>query len=289
VIHADADELRESPWPELSLKQAIWLVDRAGFNVIDFALFNFWPIDDQFSPQGDLREAFPYYEPGQGFDHAQLKCWKKQPGPVDLVSTGGHEIRFPERSICPVRFILRHYPVRSQAHAERKIFRERVPRFIPAEQERGWHVQYAGMAAGQRFVRTKEELVRFEPQRIRAELWERSRFVDVLEAEHKEHRRKLEETISELHKHLDTRKDAYALLEQVLAQDREVLHAQLKEALDERDFLRQDRLLLLQDREAQLQRIAQEQEERMKILRSRTWRWTQALLRWLRFLPGAKS
>ena len=73
-INHDADELRESPIQGLSFAQGIALVDRMGFNAIDFAVFNFWPIDDSFTAGDDLRSSFPYYEPGGRFDRV--------PGPL---------------------------------------------------------------------------------------------------------------------------------------------------------------------------------------------------------------
>src|SRR5438105_3191275 len=62
-IHHDADEIRESPWAGVGLAEGIRRVDALGYNAIDFALFNFWPVDDRFSPGDDLRTAFTFYEP----------------------------------------------------------------------------------------------------------------------------------------------------------------------------------------------------------------------------------
>src|SRR5688500_10280827 len=42
-IHHDADEFRESPWPDLSLKEAIQRVDALGYNAIDFESLDFQP------------------------------------------------------------------------------------------------------------------------------------------------------------------------------------------------------------------------------------------------------
>ena len=55
-IHADADEFRESPWPGLTLREAIQVVDRLGYNAIDFELLNFRPVDNSFVPGKDVRE-----------------------------------------------------------------------------------------------------------------------------------------------------------------------------------------------------------------------------------------
>ncbi len=66
------------------------------------------------------------------YDHLQIRCWKKTDR-IDLAATGGHDAHFPSRSVFPLRFILRHYPIRSQAHGERKVFEERQNRFLDCE------------------------------------------------------------------------------------------------------------------------------------------------------------
>ena len=67
-INADADEFRESPWPDVGFVDAIRQVDRLGYNAIDFAVLNFLPVDDTFVKGRDPRDAFRYYEPGRIFD-----------------------------------------------------------------------------------------------------------------------------------------------------------------------------------------------------------------------------
>src|SRR5262249_34310332 len=136
--------------------------DHMGFNAVDFEVFNFPPTHDEFQPGGDPVAAFRYCEPGAAFDRAQIKCWKKQDAPVDLVSSGGHDVTFAERLVFPIRFILRHYPIRSQAHGERKVFGERRPRFLPAELDRGWHVQYGGFDPTSSFLRDASTLTEYD-------------------------------------------------------------------------------------------------------------------------------
>src|SRR5439155_27045916 len=60
-IHHDADEFRESPWSHLSLFEAIRRVDALGFNAIDFAGLDFWPVHDRFRAGDDVRDAFTSY------------------------------------------------------------------------------------------------------------------------------------------------------------------------------------------------------------------------------------
>lgn len=161
-LHHDADEFRESPWPDLGLRDAIRRVDVAGYDAIDFELLNFRPTHDGFRPGGDVREALAYFEPGEACDRPQVRCWKKGAHRVDLVSFGGHEAVFPERRVFPLRFLLRHYPVRGQAHGERKVFRERRTRFA-AERARQWHLQYDNVREGDSFLRDPATLTRWDP------------------------------------------------------------------------------------------------------------------------------
>ncbi|HEU4931631.1 MAG TPA: hypothetical protein VFT48_06095, partial [Pyrinomonadaceae bacterium] len=74
---------------------------------------------------------------------------------------GGHEIRFNGRRAYPFRFLLKHYPVRSQAHGEKKIFRERKARWFPKERAGGWHTHYDHIYDGHSFVRQIGDLKLF--------------------------------------------------------------------------------------------------------------------------------
>ncbi len=141
-IHSDADEFRESPWPGLTLKQAIQVADRMGYNALDFELLNFRPVNNYFIPGTDVRETLRYYEGSEVFNSLQIKAWKNLSIPVSIFKNGGHDITFPGRSVCPIKFLLRHYPIRSQSHGERKVFQERKNRFNSKERKVGWHIQY---------------------------------------------------------------------------------------------------------------------------------------------------
>jgi glycosyltransferase involved in cell wall biosynthesis len=169
-IHHDADEIRESPWPHLSLAEGISVVDRLGFNCIDFRVLNFRPLDESFRRGMDPARHFTHYEDAEEFDAIQLKCWKASPDAVDLARSGGHEARFDGRRVFPVQFVLRHYPIRSSGHGQRKVFVERKGRFLDAERAIGWHVQYDAFTEGTPFVWDPSGLTRYEPDRVRLEL-----------------------------------------------------------------------------------------------------------------------
>lgn len=179
-IHHDADEFREGPWDGLDLRASIERVDRLGYNAIDFELLNFWPTHEHWTPDCDIRDAFVHYEPGEIWNKTQIRCWKKTGGRVDLASTGGHEALFPGRRVFPLRFLLRHYPIRSDAHGARKVFGERQPRFTAAERARGWHVQYQQYAPDRTFLRDPAALTPYDPEKVRVDLCLRHRDVERL-------------------------------------------------------------------------------------------------------------
>jgi GT2 family glycosyltransferase len=169
-IHHDADEIRESPWPSVTLRRAIQWVDTLGFNAIDFHVINFRPVDDGYHRGLDPRIYFAYYEEGAAFDAVQLKCWKGRSEPVSLAH-GGHEVRFADRRVFPIRFLLRHYPIRGQTHGKRKVFEERRARFLDEERRKGWHLQYDCIADERHsFLGQVEELEVFDANRLRLDL-----------------------------------------------------------------------------------------------------------------------
>jgi SAM-dependent methyltransferase len=161
VIHHDADEIRQSPWPEISLRDALWGVDRAGFNAIDHTVIEFWPTPGkEHLPLPERRHFIFGSRPGH---FQQIKGWKRAAGPGRLVDSGGHDINLPNQRVFPHKFLLRHYPVRSQEHGERKIFRERKARWNLSErQERGWHYHYEKYEPGDAFIRLPADMLEFD-------------------------------------------------------------------------------------------------------------------------------
>lgn len=149
-LHVDADEFRESPWEGMTLAQAIRKVESEGYSAINYELYNFRPTGDDFPHGGDPRRFLTLWEPGDWFDSVQIKTWKHPGSRVDLASTGGHNVQFPGRKVCPTPFILRHYPIRGEEHGRRKIFGERFGRFSEAERAQGWHIQYEEYRSGKK-------------------------------------------------------------------------------------------------------------------------------------------
>ena len=162
IIHHDADERRRSPWPGVGLVDALAHVESCGFNAVDHTVLDFWPIDDTFRAGTDPERHFRHFAFGAYPGHfVQVKAWKNV-GPVDLASSGGHDVAFPGRRVYPYKFLLKHYPIRSDEHGHRKVFKDRRPRWDPEERTGGWHVQYDHVTDGSTFLRSPDDMLHFD-------------------------------------------------------------------------------------------------------------------------------
>jgi Glycosyltransferases involved in cell wall biogenesis len=162
-IHHDVDEIRESPWSGTSLRDGLYRVDRSGFNAIDHTVLVFPPADNGYVPGTDFGRYFVHFAFGQRLGHfSQVKAWKNLKRPVHLKNSGGHEVEFDGRRVYPFKFLLKHYPIRSQAHGVRKVFAERVARFSPGEKAMGWHHQYDQLDRGENFLRQPPDVEVFD-------------------------------------------------------------------------------------------------------------------------------
>jgi hypothetical protein len=297
-IHHDADEFRESPWSGVPLLDAIRRVDALGFNAIDFAGFDFFPAHDGFRAGDDVREAFTSYAPPAPYDRLQIRCWKKT-ADVDLASSGGHDARFPGRSVFPLRFILRHYPIRGQAHGERKVLRERQTRFSAQERARGWHVQYDDVREGASFLADPATLTPYDPDAVRLDLALRHRGVETLEQSLKEARAAIDAREADLARH---REQLARTLTELSAHGARI--AVLNELVDARSAelaartadlaARAEEIAALRDvlehRSKEIERwrsAVDDQARRLDALeRSLSWRWTAPARAVFRVLTG---
>ncbi len=70
---------------------------------------------------------------------------------------------FPADGSIPSKFLLRHYPIRSQEHGRRKILVERIGRLNSFDREiRGWHKHLEPLAGRGSFVWDPGELLYFD-------------------------------------------------------------------------------------------------------------------------------
>jgi len=146
-MHVDADEIRRCPSHlGQSLPEAFAEVERQGYNAVNFLEFTFTPTleaPDHDHPDflGTMRWYYPFAPAG---GPSRINAWKRQRDPVDLASSGGHQVRFPGARVHPESFPMRHYMFLSVSHAVRKYVERR---YDPAEVAAGWHRARAAVRA----------------------------------------------------------------------------------------------------------------------------------------------
>ncbi|HEX3145164.1 MAG TPA: hypothetical protein VHQ64_14425 [Pyrinomonadaceae bacterium] len=151
-VRRGADEIMASPWPGISYRDALYLVDRAGFNCVDHTIIEFYPVDNDFQPGMDHETYFRHFDFKRLSHQWQRKAWKNCGVAASSIATAGHDVTFEARRIYPFKFLLKHYSFRSQAHGERKVFRERKPRWNAKERAKGWHLHYDSIREGHQFL-----------------------------------------------------------------------------------------------------------------------------------------
>jgi len=145
LLHMDADEVRAAPPGSGTLAEALAEVDRLGYTAVNFQEFTFVPTREH--PDHDhprFRETMRWYYPFLRQHSDQLKAWKRQDEPVDLVSSGGHRVDFPGVHAYPTAFPMRHYLFLSVDHALQKYVDRR---YDAGGMRDGWHVARAALRA----------------------------------------------------------------------------------------------------------------------------------------------
>ncbi len=141
-MHCDADEIRYSPYSEITLQEMISFVDFLGYNAIDFTVIDFRFTDEDENTNSNYVNNLTYFEfckrPGC---FQQIKCWKYAHD-INLANSGGHEAYFNNRKIYPIKFLIKHYALRNKEQAYKKIFLDRMNRLDEEERKKGWHIQY---------------------------------------------------------------------------------------------------------------------------------------------------
>ncbi|MBD5550026.1 MAG: glycosyltransferase [Lachnospiraceae bacterium] len=163
-IHYDADEMRVSPWENVTLREAIYHIDRQGYNCIENTV-----IDFRFTKRdsGNIfmeDTFFDFRHDRKLFD--QLKTWKKSQK-VDLKSAAGHFVHITNPKAYPLKFLNRHYPLRSMEQAEKKVFQDRLPRFQKEHAERGWHGHYDSFKKAEDFIFERSQLLKWGKETFR--------------------------------------------------------------------------------------------------------------------------
>jgi hypothetical protein len=155
-LHYDMDEMRVSPWKDVSLRKAIYWIDKSGYNCIENTVIDFWYTEQDVENIFMKDTFFDFRHERRWF--FQLKTWKKT-DQIDLKSSGGHWAKIANPKIYPLKILNRHYPLRSLEQAEKKVFRDRLPRFKKEKKERGWHSHYDHLKKEENVIRKSTELL----------------------------------------------------------------------------------------------------------------------------------
>lgn len=143
----DVDEWRQSIWKGEPLLVATERVarDYPKVNVIDFLVYDFLPVDDNFRG-GDPEKHFNLYtQDSMICKLPQHKLWRNDT-PVNIHTHGGHVMIRPNMRVSPERWIMKHYGYRSLAQQRAKL-EARLSRRCHEEHRRGWGVHYDGAVA----------------------------------------------------------------------------------------------------------------------------------------------
>lgn len=163
-VRRGADEIVCSPWKDVSYRDGLYRVDQEGYSCIDHTILNFHPTDDAFESGTNHERHFRYFQFGRyPSDFVQKKAWKNLRGELSMAA-GGHNIRFEGRRVYPFKFLLKHYPIRSQLHGQRKIFAERKARWQPNERAKGWHTHYDHIRSRHQFLVPAQQQTLFDEE-----------------------------------------------------------------------------------------------------------------------------
>ena len=161
ILGQGSDEILRPPWPDMSLKDALYKVEKEGYNFITVLLHQFEPVDDDFRRGMDPEEHFEYFWMEK--KHLHRRIWKQPEERVNVAGSASHDVNFNGRKIYPETFIMKHYRVRTQEQGEKKI-EERKQRYDPEEIKKGYHTHYNHINKGYNFIKDPAKLLLFKEQ-----------------------------------------------------------------------------------------------------------------------------
>jgi len=155
-MHLDADEIPLPPRPGQKLIDALAEAEANDCNAFEFSELTFVPTrEDPDHDHPEFRRTMRWYYPFAPRELHLVRAWKRQRGPVDLATTGGHTASFEGRRIAPERGRMCHYLFLSREHAVQKYVRRN---YDPAEVDDGWHGWRATLTAEKIHLPSRSEL-----------------------------------------------------------------------------------------------------------------------------------
>jgi hypothetical protein len=135
IIHADADEWLCSPIERQSLLEGLTAADEGGYNCVNFHEIVFIPLPGEDFHADDYASRMSTYYFFQPHYPRLNRAWSRRVK-LDNFESGGHTLVGEGLNRSPLDFILRHYIVLSEAHAQAKYIGRR---FSDEDRARGWH------------------------------------------------------------------------------------------------------------------------------------------------------
>lgn len=157
-IHYDMDEIRISPWNDVTIRDALYWIDKQGYSCVENTVIDFrvTEIDEENIFGKDTYFDFRHDK----LDFDQVKTWKKSDY-VDIRGSLGHFIHIDYPKMYPLKFLNKHYPLRTVEHSMRKVFKDRLPRFVKERALHGGHGHYDHFvgAKAEEFIYDKNKLM----------------------------------------------------------------------------------------------------------------------------------
>jgi glycosyltransferase involved in cell wall biosynthesis len=170
-IFLNPDEFPLPVNPYKTLKEAFKLIEKKGYNAVNFDEFVFLPECESATYEGRdfFNEMIQYYffDP---FPLHRVIAWKANPE-AEFKFSGGHRIQFPGQHIFPENFPFKHFIFLSRKHAISK-YGNRL--FSKEGINRGWHKNRVSFkvneiilppASAQKKLTVKDEFDRSDPKK----------------------------------------------------------------------------------------------------------------------------
>jgi hypothetical protein len=150
-----------SPLQNIPIANVLEAILMQGYNAISLRMLDFRAVDNLFDV-GDPFQYFNYYEFSDIPSYQlQNKGWyQSDTCKVDLSCMGGHDAKFSNRKIYPLRFPRLHYSIRSLTQQNNKIS-DRLERSKKEKEQYGWHTHIEKLKS-QKVIYSVDELFLFE-------------------------------------------------------------------------------------------------------------------------------